>query len=120
DLADGCARHVRMVLQNICAVKSLIHITLSSERRPRRLLRGVKAGVANRSDDRCERTRTVSWRMYAEVAEMEQVKDIVCGAALDPHDASIKTEYGGQLYFFCSPACQRTFDENPGRYLSNL
>lgn len=50
----------------------------------------------------------------------EQVKDIVCGKALDPYNCSVKEEYGGQLYFFCCEKCHQTFDQNPGRYLSNL
>jgi len=51
---------------------------------------------------------------------MEQVKDIVCGAALEPERETIHIEYGGQLYYFCSDACKARFERNPGDFVSNL
>ncbi len=50
----------------------------------------------------------------------EQVKDIVCGAALEPERTTIHIEYGGQLYYFCSDACKARFERNPGDFVSNL
>ncbi len=53
-------------------------------------------------------------------AMTEQVKDIVCGAALEPDRETIHIEYGGQLYYFCSEACKTRFERNPGDFVSNL
>ena len=50
----------------------------------------------------------------------EQDKDLVCGRAVDPWTATVWSEYGGQRYFFCCEDCKRSFERNPGDYLSNL
>jgi Cu+-exporting ATPase len=31
-------------------------------------------------------------------------------------EASGKTAYQGQTYYFCSADCQRAFEENPGKF----
>ncbi|HEY7293958.1 MAG TPA: YHS domain-containing protein [Dehalococcoidia bacterium] len=50
----------------------------------------------------------------------EQVKDLVCGMALDPSTATIWSQYGGQRYYFCSAACKDRFEQNPADFVSNL
>jgi YHS domain-containing protein len=35
---------------------------------------------------------------------------------VDEKTAAGKSEYKGQTYYFCSPGCKRTFDQNPEKY----
>jgi len=42
--------------------------------------------------------------------------DPVCGMEVDEKSASHKAEHGGQTYYFCSPGCKRSFDQNPEKY----
>jgi len=43
-------------------------------------------------------------------------KDPVCGMDVDPKTAAGKTEYQGQVYYFCSLGCKRAFDKDPQKY----
>ena len=45
------------------------------------------------------------------------VKDPVCGMMVDPKKAAGKSDYQGKTYYFCSPGCKKTFDQNPAKYL---
>ena len=45
-------------------------------------------------------------------------KDPVCGMDVDAASATHKTEYRGQTYYFCCPACKRSFEANPAQYLN--
>jgi YHS domain-containing protein len=49
--------------------------------------------------------------------EITMVKDPVCGMDVDPKTATNKTEYEGQIYYFCSPGCKKDFDRNPEKYV---
>jgi len=45
--------------------------------------------------------------------------DVVCGMQVDEEQAEasgLTSEYGGQTYYFCSPGCKQTFDQNPEAY----
>jgi YHS domain-containing protein len=42
--------------------------------------------------------------------------DPICGMTVDEKTAQLKTEYGGQTYYFCSSGCKRTFDKEPQKY----
>jgi len=46
-------------------------------------------------------------------------KDPVCGMNIDLQSAAGKSEYKGQLYYFCCPGCKASFDKNPEKYLSS-
>jgi YHS domain-containing protein len=46
--------------------------------------------------------------------------DPVCHMDVEPATAAAKSEYGGQTYYFCSPACKRAFDQNPEKYLAGM
>lgn len=46
------------------------------------------------------------------------VKDPVCGMEIDPATAAGKSEYKGQTYYFCSPGCKKSFDNNPEKHVS--
>ncbi|MGB4864008.1 MAG: YHS domain-containing protein [Tepidiformaceae bacterium] len=37
---------------------------------------------------------------------------------VDQRQAAGKSEYEGKTYYFCSPACKKTFDQEPARYAS--
>lgn len=43
-------------------------------------------------------------------------KDPVCGMQIEETKAAAKREFGGQTFYFCSPACQQKFDQNPEQY----
>jgi xanthine dehydrogenase accessory factor len=45
-------------------------------------------------------------------------KDPVCGMQVDEASARFKSEYNGQEYYFCCEGCQRSFEEDPGKYLA--
>jgi Cu+-exporting ATPase len=44
-------------------------------------------------------------------------KDPVCGMDVDESTAAGKSEYKGQTYYFCSPGCKRSFDQDPEKYV---
>lgn len=46
------------------------------------------------------------------------VTDPVCGMKVDPSTAAGKSEYRGQVYYFCSAGCKRAFDQEPEKYTS--
>jgi YHS domain-containing protein len=46
------------------------------------------------------------------------VKDLVCNMDVDPADqGTLKAEYKGITYYFCSSSCKKSFEENPEKYL---
>jgi Cu+-exporting ATPase len=44
--------------------------------------------------------------------------DPVCKMEVDPKTAEWKTEYKGEVYYFCAPGCKRTFEKNPETFAS--
>jgi YHS domain-containing protein len=44
------------------------------------------------------------------------VHDPVCGMMCDPK-ATLKSEYRGQTYYFCSADCKKSFDKEPQKYV---
>jgi YHS domain-containing protein len=53
-------------------------------------------------------------------AMASDVKDPVCGMAVDPKraaQAGLKSDYKGQTYYFCSDDCKKKFDRKPEEYL---
>ncbi|MBI3962255.1 MAG: YHS domain-containing protein [Deinococcus sp.] len=44
-------------------------------------------------------------------------KDPVCGMRVDEKKAAGKSEYKGQMYYFCSLGCKATFDKEPQKYM---
>jgi YHS domain-containing protein len=45
-------------------------------------------------------------------------KDLVCNMDVDPADpGTLKTEYKGTTYYFCSPSCKESFEKNPEKYI---
>ncbi|QGF23641.1 heavy metal translocating P-type ATPase [Raineyella fluvialis] len=45
------------------------------------------------------------------------VTDPVCGMTIDPETAAGSAEYKGEMYWFCSPGCQKSFEKDPEKYL---
>jgi YHS domain-containing protein len=45
------------------------------------------------------------------------VEDPVCGMEVNLETAPAKTEYEGQIYYFCSESCKEAFEEDPEQYL---
>ncbi len=44
-------------------------------------------------------------------------KDPVCGMEVDEKTAAGKSEYKGQIYYFCSVGCKKSFDKEPEKYI---
>ena len=45
--------------------------------------------------------------------------DSVCKMEVDEVSAVAKSEYKGQVYYFCAMGCKRAFDTDPEKYLAN-
>jgi P-type Cu+ transporter len=50
------------------------------------------------------------------MAVQAKVKDPVCGMTISPENAAGTSEYQGETYYFCSPACKGRFDANPAQF----
>ena len=44
-------------------------------------------------------------------------KDPICGMNVDEKTAKYKSDYKGELYYFCAASCKTAFDKNPNRYI---
>ena len=47
------------------------------------------------------------------------VRDPVCGMQIDEEQAEAQglvSDFDGEEYFFCSPGCKQSFDQNPAAY----
>lgn len=42
--------------------------------------------------------------------------DPVCGMSVDIATAEFRSEFAGQVFYFCCPHCKHSFDKNPQRY----
>ena len=42
--------------------------------------------------------------------------DPVCKMEVNEETAEFKSEYKGEMYYFCAPGCKKAFDEDPGKY----
>lgn len=43
--------------------------------------------------------------------------DPVCKMNVNEKTAKLKSEYKGETYYFCAPACKKAFDEAPEKYI---
>jgi xanthine dehydrogenase accessory factor len=46
----------------------------------------------------------------------QAAKDPICGMIVDVISAKYKSEFGGDLYYFCRAGCKQTFDKQPDKY----
>lgn len=46
-------------------------------------------------------------------------RDIVCGMQVDPKTTTLKIEYEGKAFYFCSASCKRTFESDPITHVGN-
>jgi len=44
--------------------------------------------------------------------------DPVCKMEVETETAEWKSDYQGKTYYFCAPGCQRSFEQDPEKYLS--
>ena len=44
--------------------------------------------------------------------------DPVCKMEVNIETAKYKSEHAGEVYYFCSAACQKSFEEDPHQYLT--
>ena len=44
--------------------------------------------------------------------------DPVCGMEVGESNAPAKTQYEGKNYYFCSPKCKETFEEDPEDFIA--
>lgn len=54
----------------------------------------------------------------AEVPEVEEAVDPVCGMTVEVASARHQAEHEGVTYYFCCPGCRKVFQDEPGAYLS--
>jgi Cu+-exporting ATPase len=47
----------------------------------------------------------------------DTVRDPVCGMDIEPSTAAGESEHNGQTYYFCSPGCKHSFDQDPEKYM---
>lgn len=47
---------------------------------------------------------------------MAQVKDPVCGMMIESESAAGQSTFEANTYYFCTEACKRDFDNDPGSY----
>ncbi len=45
------------------------------------------------------------------------VRDPVCGMEINMENAEERSEYQGEIFYFCSDQCRNKFDEDPGRFI---
>jgi len=45
-----------------------------------------------------------------------QIKDPVCGMAVDRDKSTAASVYSGTTYFFCSTSCRDKFEKEPAKY----
>jgi YHS domain-containing protein len=60
------------------------------------------------------------WRRFPQMFTARgclMVEDPVCSKRVDPEQASCKSEYRGQTYYFCSLQCKQLFDAEPREYI---
>lgn len=43
--------------------------------------------------------------------------DPVCHMAVEKDKTRVTSEYEGETYYFCAPACKQMFDEDPPKYI---
>jgi YHS domain-containing protein len=48
--------------------------------------------------------------------KMNMVKDPVCGMNVDEKTGTLRSEYKGKTYYFCSQSCKEVFEKNPLRF----
>ena len=54
----------------------------------------------------------------ASAEKAKTVKDLVCGMDIDPKSpGTLKTQYKGETYYFCSEHCKKSFEASPGEYV---
>jgi P-type Cu+ transporter len=44
------------------------------------------------------------------------VKDPVCGMAVDEKTTKFRSAHDGMVFYFCSAACEASFDKDPHRF----
>lgn len=50
----------------------------------------------------------------------EEATDPICEMTVEVATARHTSEYGGETYYFCCPACKREFDQEPAKYASRV
>ncbi len=51
----------------------------------------------------------------------EKAKDPVCGMTVDPKSPhTLKAEYQGETYYFCSEMCRKSFEASPEKYVRTM
>jgi xanthine dehydrogenase accessory factor len=46
----------------------------------------------------------------------KQAKDLICGMSVDVRTARHRSEFRGQMFYFCCSGCKQTFDQQPEKY----
>ncbi|HVL50236.1 MAG TPA: XdhC family protein [Actinomycetota bacterium] len=73
------------------------------------------APVPDRAQSKTEDTPQAA--AASDSSELEEAIDPVCDMTVTVKGARYHTEYNGQTYYFCCPACRKLFQNNPQDYL---
>jgi YHS domain-containing protein len=49
----------------------------------------------------------------------KKVKDPVCGMEVKVNDSTLRCQFQGKEYYFCSSSCRTSFEKEPQRYISS-
>ncbi|MGH3793787.1 MAG: XdhC family protein [Pseudonocardiaceae bacterium] len=55
----------------------------------------------------------------AEVPEVEEAIDPVCGMTVEVASARHTLDYGGVTYYFCCPGCRKAFEKDPSAFIES-
>ena len=67
--------------------------------------------------DGTQGTQISVWLPVKQAQPVDQVRDPVCSAVLEPEQAYGSVEYQGETYYFCCPVCQGAFQKEPDVYV---
>jgi len=56
----------------------------------------------------------------SKIASVAQSLDVACGMTIDVRKTTLRSEYQGKTFYFCSEKCKRTFDTNPRLFIENV
>jgi membrane fusion protein, copper/silver efflux system len=105
---------VKMVKDPVCGME----IDSQSSTTLKTIYKGVTYYFCSET---CKKSFEANPGKYAQKTAPQQaqpVKDLVCGMDVDPQSPkTLKAQYKGKTYYFCSDTCKKSFEANPEKYI---
>jgi xanthine dehydrogenase accessory factor len=57
-------------------------------------------------------------QVLLQIEEPATATDPVCGMTVEIASARYVSQHEGETYYFCARGCQRSFEQDPGKYLA--